>query len=53
MDRLIDIAKQAMNKHGKYNYWSNNCKHFTQNYLKLVKTEFNLLGLSISTSEMN
>ena len=53
MDRLIDIAKQTMKQHGKYRYWTNNCRHFTENYLKNVKTQFHLLGLAISTSDMN
>eukprot|EP01084_Bolivina_argentea_P259305 437494_1 len=39
MNGLIDIAKETMEKHGKYDYLFNNCRHFTNTFLNNIKNE--------------
>ena len=39
MKMLVDIAKNTMDKHGRYNYIKNNCRHFCDKYLKNIKAE--------------
>lgn len=53
MDTLLEIAKETMHHHGKYRKFCNNCNHFTKNYLKNVKKEFNLLKVGLSKSKIN
>eukprot|EP00484_Ammonia_sp_Unknown_P019529 CAMPEP_0197042668 /NCGR_PEP_ID=MMETSP1384-20130603/19005_1 /TAXON_ID=29189 /ORGANISM="Ammonia sp." /LENGTH=197 /DNA_ID=CAMNT_0042473819 /DNA_START=57 /DNA_END=646 /DNA_ORIENTATION=+ len=53
MEQLIRIAKYTMNRHGKYHWLSNNCRHFTNNYLENVKKECKALTLGVSVQELN
>eukprot|EP01084_Bolivina_argentea_P290519 499049_1 len=52
MNKLIEIGKNVMNNHGKYNYVYNNCRYFTSSYLDAVKTETEPIKLKANTKDI-
>eukprot|EP01084_Bolivina_argentea_P302057 521320_1 len=53
MNSLINIAKTTMNVHGKYEYISNNCRHFTNRFLKNIKKSCKLLKVDLKVNVVN
>ena len=53
MNEIIDIAKQQINEHGEYGYWTNNCRTFASNCLQKIKTKFNGMSAGITAEKMN
>eukprot|EP00483_Globobulimina_turgida_P009765 UN09784 len=53
MSTLIKIAKNTMNLHGKYEYLGNNCRHFTNSFLKNIKKSCQLLKVDTSCAIVN
>ena len=47
MNELIEIAKTTMNAHGKYDYFRNNCRHFSGSFLKMVKQKCVALSVDV------
>mmetsp|Transcript_27297 Transcript_27297/g.43193 ORF Transcript_27297/g.43193 Transcript_27297/m.43193 type:complete len:277 (+) Transcript_27297:29-859(+) len=53
MNELIDIAKAIMNGHGKYDFFRNNCRHYSHTYLSAVKESCNAISVNISCDVLN
>ena len=53
MNEVIEIAKQTINEHGSYKYWTNNCRTFASKCLENIKSSLGGKSFGITASDMN